>query len=87
MLTCDGVILALIVLLYCVQRCRFDERRNKRLKEFPFNKYKAGLMALVRYDEKNDGAADVAKVTADEYAHQLTQREYFEVAVPENWAK
>ena len=44
-------------------------------------------MALVRYDEKNDGAADVAKVTADEYAHQLTQREYFEVAVPENWAK
>ena len=87
MVAFDSIFLALIVIAYCIQRCRLDARRSACLKAYPFNKYKSGLMALVQYSEKNEGAADIKKVTAAEYAHQVMKKEYFEVPVPRDWAE
>ena len=83
----DLTILLLIQLLYIVQRCRFQSRKAGSLATFPFSQYRGGLVALVQFDEKSQGAANVAKVTADEYAHQHMQRDYFEADVPCEWAK
>ena len=83
----DAVVLVLIVVIYCIQRCRLDSRRNKMLETYPFSKYKSGLMALVQYDVKKNSISNVAKVTADEYAHQVMKKEYFEVPVAKDWAE
>ena len=41
------------------------------------------MVALVEYCDKKKSAADVAKVTEKEYAHQEMQTDYFEADVPE----
>ena len=43
-------------------------------------------MALVQYCEKNEGAANIEKVTADEYAHHKMTTLNFEVSIPKNWS-
>ena len=67
--------------------CRLASSRRAQIDEFPLAKYRAGLVALVQYCEKNKTSADIKEVTAKEYAHQKMQTAFFSADVPEEWAK